>query len=151
MRKHVVIHNTGSTMHCRQRMTQPRPQVTRRPTEYFVNFGLAAFELREWTDIPKDRQTRCSQYVSYPSPGQSNNNNTSSLYLFMYSLMIKMRQVKESAPVGDVMSVLVVSLQVRREVGASLTCRLFVQLYGTFFQLRPAKHQYYLLLITNIL
>ena len=40
-------------LHCRQRTTEPRSQVTF--TENFVKFEHVVFEIREWTVRPTDR------------------------------------------------------------------------------------------------
>jgi len=46
------VHNV---LHCRQRRTEPRPQVT--CTENIVKFGHVVFEIRERTDKQAERQT----------------------------------------------------------------------------------------------
>ena len=47
--------NLKYVMHCRQRRTEPQPQLTR--TEIFIKFGRVVFEICEWTDRQTDRQT----------------------------------------------------------------------------------------------
>jgi len=52
--------NLKYVMHCRQRRTEPQPQLTR--TEIFIKFGRVVFEICEWTDRQTDRQTCSLQY-----------------------------------------------------------------------------------------